>query len=147
MAYVDLNPIRAKMAKTPETSNHTSIAKRIHAVKQKKQQPQQLMSFVGNPRQNVPKGIAYTIKDYCDLVDSTGRFIREDKAGHITHHHSPILNRLGLSDEQWLTLTTEFEKHFCYAAGAEQMMHNFKTHTGHQRMRGMGKAKVLLCQM
>jgi hypothetical protein len=147
MAYVDLNPIRAKMAATPETSKHTSIAKRAHAVKQKTQQPPQLMPFVGHPRQNMPKGIAYTLKDYCELVDTTGRIIREDKAGHIPPHHSPILNRLGLSGEQWLTLTTEFEKHFCYAAGAEQMMNCFKTHTGHQRMRGMGKAKTLLCQM
>ncbi|MFT4809872.1 MAG: hypothetical protein ACI9LX_003229 [Paraglaciecola sp.] len=54
------------------------------------------------------------------------------------------LKRLGISDEQWLTLTTEFEKHFCYAAGAEQLMNQFKEHTGHQRIRGMGKAKTLL---
>jgi REP element-mobilizing transposase RayT len=144
MAYVDLNPVRADMETTPETSKHTSIKKRTQAVKNKQQQPKTLMPFVGNPRQNMPKGIAYQLKDYCELVDITGRCIREDKAGYIEDHQSPILERLGLDSQQWLTLTTEFEKHFCYAAGAELMMNAFKRHTEHQRLRGMGKAKVLL---
>jgi REP element-mobilizing transposase RayT len=144
MAYVDLNPIRAKLANTPESSEHTSIQSRIQAVKQKKHQPTNLMPFIGNPRQNMPKGIAYSLKDYCELVDTTGRIIREDKRGSINSHYSPILQRLGLDDEQWLTLTTEFEKHFCYAAGAELMMNRFKAHTGHQRIRGMGKSRALL---
>jgi REP element-mobilizing transposase RayT len=143
MAYVDLNPIRAKMAKTPETSAHTSIKKRAKAVKNKQHQPKTLMPFVGNPRWDMPKGIAYQLKDYCELVDTTGRCIREDKVGYIDKSQSPILERLGLSVDQWLSLTTEFEKHFCYAAGAELMMNEFKIHTNHLRMRGMGKAKVL----
>ena len=29
MAYVDLNPVRARMAATPEDSNHTSIKERL----------------------------------------------------------------------------------------------------------------------
>jgi hypothetical protein len=72
MAYVDLNPIRANMAKTPETSDHTSIQQRINATKQT-QQPNNLMPFVGNLRQDMPKGIAYSLKDYCELVDTTGK--------------------------------------------------------------------------
>ena len=98
MAYVDLNPIRAKVANTPKTSKHTSIQKRLESTKQPT--THSLMPFVGNPRQDMPKGIAFSLKDYCELVDITGRIIRNDKAGHIDHQQHPILQRLGLSDEQ-----------------------------------------------
>jgi hypothetical protein len=147
MAYVDLNPISAKMAKKPETSKHTSIQKRTEAIQQHKIQPYKLVPFVGNPRQDMPQGMAFSLQDYCELVDTTGRIIRADKAdkaGAIDSAHSPILSRLGLSEEQWLTLTTEFEQHFCYAVGAEHMMKDFKIHTHRKRIGGIRQAKRLL---
>ena len=58
--------------------------------------------------------------------------------------HNPILERIGLSTEQWLTLTTEFEKHFITAVGSEHMLQQFKHHTDHQRIRGVAKARALL---
>jgi hypothetical protein len=64
VAYVDLNPIRTKMDTTPETSKHTSIQALIEG-----KQPKNLMRFVGNPRQAMPKGMAYSMIDYCELVD------------------------------------------------------------------------------
>ena len=143
MAYVDLNPIRAKMAKHLEDSHHTSIQKRVKAAKNKHSQPKSLLPFVGNHRQHMPKGIAFSLKDYCELVDTTGRCIREDKAGHIDADQSLILNQLGLSDEQWLTLTTEFEQHFHSAVGSEHMLNQFKTHTQHQRIHGIKQARAL----
>jgi hypothetical protein len=112
MAYVDLNPIRAKIAKTSETSQHTSIQKRTETIQHHKRQPHKLLPFVGNPRQVMPQGIAFSLQDYCELVDITGRIIHADKAGAINSAQSPILSRLGLSEEQWITLTTEFEQHF-----------------------------------
>ncbi|MAD17476.1 MAG: transposase [Alteromonadaceae bacterium] len=144
MAYVDLNPIRAKMAETPETSKHTSIKKRIDAAKNQQSQPRVLMPFVSSSRDEMPKGIACSFNDYCELIDTTSRCIRDDNSGYMDNNQSPILERLGLATAQWLTLSTEFEKHFCYAAGAEQMMNTFKRHTQHQRLRGMTKARELL---
>jgi hypothetical protein len=77
-------------------------------------------------------------------VDCTGRCIREDKAGYIGHHQSPILDRLGLDTEQWLTLTTEFEQHFSTVVDSEHMLQQFKHHTVHQCIRGMAKARASL---
>jgi hypothetical protein len=80
MAYVDLNPIRAKIADTPETSKHTGIQKRLESIKQPAIK-NALMLFVGNPRQDMHKDNPFFLKDYCELVDITGRVIRDDKAG------------------------------------------------------------------
>jgi hypothetical protein len=143
MVYVDLNPIRAMMETTPEISQHTRIKQRIHALI-KGEQPRKLMRFVGNHRQNMPKGIAYSLIDDCELVDCTGRCIREDKVGYIEHGHNPNLERIGFNTQQWLTLTTEFEQHFSTAVGSEHMLQQFKHHTDHQRIQGMAKARALL---
>ena len=90
MAYVDLNPIRAKMAKTPEESDHTSVQKRVDRATIGKQ-PKQLLRFAGMPRQIMPKGLPFELKSYLDLVDLTGRIMREDKRGCIDNNHHPTL--------------------------------------------------------
>ncbi|CAG9000408.1 MAG: hypothetical protein CENE_02403 [Candidatus Celerinatantimonas neptuna] len=55
MAYVDLNPVRAAISQTPETSDFTSVKKRVETAKQQKSQPKQLYPFVGNPVRLCPK--------------------------------------------------------------------------------------------
>ena len=112
MAYVDLNPVRAKLSATPEKSKYTSVRKRVHAALHKQTQPFELLHFVGGYRQNSPKGLPFSPTDYLELVDWTGRAIREDKAGHIDASHLPILQRLGLEGHAWQELSQSFEKLF-----------------------------------
>jgi hypothetical protein len=50
------------METTPEGSAHSSIKKLTQVVKNKLRQPKILMPFVGNPSQNMPKGIAISLK-------------------------------------------------------------------------------------
>ena len=115
MTYVDLNPIRAKIAETPETSGHTSVQTRIVSAKES-QQPRELFPFVGNPRAEVPDGLPFRLSDYLELVDWTGRVIREDKRGFIAEQLPSILDRLNISHTQWRQLTQQFEKQFrCFA--------------------------------
>jgi hypothetical protein len=90
MAYVDLNPIRANIAKTPEQSDFTSAQQRIKAAIHN-QQPKNLLPFVGNPRQHMPTGLPFELLDYLQLVQLTGKCIREDKPGYIQPNLPNIL--------------------------------------------------------
>ncbi|MBU2870404.1 transposase [Colwellia sp. E2M01] len=143
MAYVDLNPIRANIAKTPETSDFTSVQQRINAAK-KQQQPKQLTPFVGNPRKNIPKGLPFELIDYIQLIELTGRCIREDKAGYIEESLPNILIRLAISPENWLTLTKTFTKQFHGAVGHEDELSDFYEHQALKRRCNLNRCNQLL---
>ena len=119
MAYVDLNPIRASMADTPEASEHTSIKRRISAAKTG-QQPAELMPFVGNPRDQIPEGIPFRLQDYLELVDWSGRCLREGKRGVPDNRLPPILERLQIDPRHWLYLNRHFESCFKTLVGSAQ---------------------------
>ena len=143
MAYVDLNPVRAQMAQTPEKSDHTSIKQRVEKAKESKQ-PKKLYPFVGNPRKEMPQGLPFHLKDYLQLVDETGRVQREDKCGSIPIEQSPIMQRIGLSKENWLALSCEFEKNFSGAVGKEHLLRQFHHNTGLKRTSGLSQSRKLL---
>jgi hypothetical protein len=128
MAYVDLNPIRAGMATTPEQSAHTSIRKRIYGTNDQRG----LEPFVGIKQDSI--GIPYRLKDYIELVDWTGRIIRKDKAGAITQTLPPILERLALKQEAWTQLTTQFERHFGNWVGSEPSVRQVYSDKHYQRI-------------
>ncbi|MCV2884760.1 transposase [Aestuariibacter sp. AA17] len=143
MAYVDLNPIRAKMATSPESSIHTSIHLRIKALL-KGEQPKTLMPFAGNPRQPMSPGLPFQLTDYIELVEATGKEVRHNKRGKLDDNSPPILSRLGLESEQWLTLTTEFESLFTCAVGGEAMLREFGQHTKRKHINGISASRQWL---
>ena len=125
MAYVDLNPIRAQMAKTPETSDYTSIKERItptfnlpDAIANAQKEGsihdfsfalKPLLHFEGSVKNTIQNGILFNLEEYLTLVDTTGRIIREGKRGFIPHHLPPILKRLTIDWHQWINNSTTFE--------------------------------------
>ena len=118
LAYVDLNPVRACMANTPETSEFTSLkqraekAKAAHSANHPNQQVKSLMPFAGNPKHDMPFGLPFKLTDYLELVELTGRVILDDKRGSISNTLPPILERLNIEPDNWLKLTTSFESNF-----------------------------------
>ena len=142
MAYVDLNPIRARLAKTPEQSDHTSIKQRIQqALKTPAQQPTTLFAFVGNPRNDMPEGIPFNLTDYLELVDWSGRIIREDKKGAIPEHLPAILQRLDIDARHWVYLTKNFEQPFKELVGAAHHVRKAYEELGKRWVHGLDQCE------
>lgn len=140
MAYVDLNPIRAQMAKTPEDSDFTSIKIRLTGHEYKDTLSKAITGMVENGALNhfyapirplMPfsdsasnqtenrgknkentEGLPMRECEYFMLVDQTGRIVSSNKRGRIEPTLSPILKRLGLSVEQWTRVSTAFRQHY-----------------------------------
>ncbi|NRD75793.1 transposase [Shewanella sp. VB17] len=132
MAYVELNPIRAKMANTPENSDYTSLQLRVNAAINGKQ-PARLLPFIGDERLNQPKGINFALKDYLELIDETGRIIRDDKRGAISANADKILMRLNIPADNWLKITTDFGQLFHGPVGTLQELSRYCEHLNKRR--------------
>ena len=143
MAYVDLNPIRAKMANTPEDSDHTSVQKRLTYAKDGKQ-TKKLLRFAGMPRQIMPKGLPFELKSYLELVELTGRVMREDKRGYIDNMNLPLLERLNISPENWLKLTTQFTRVFHGAVGRPSSQASYCENLNRKRRADFSNCEKLL---
>lgn len=149
MVYVDLNPVRAKMAKTPETSAYTSAhlraekAKQAHTPNHPQQQVSTLRLFAGNPRSNMADGIPFRLTDYLELLDWTGKIIRADKRGHIPVYLPPLLERLQIDPKHWLYCSTQFESRFKNLVGAKQRLKQACKDLGYQRSPGLAQSKLL----
>jgi len=133
MTYVDLNPIRAGICNTLEESEFTSIAQRlaefttqsaIHQnpeIKSLNLKPKfstehpslsdiLLADFVAGSQ--TQQGIPYALEDYFELVDWTGRAIRDDKKGFIPESELKILHKLGIGTDTWLETVGNFTHQF-----------------------------------
>ncbi|MBB3167908.1 transposase [Simiduia aestuariiviva] len=149
MAYVDLNPIRAKMAKTPEQSHYTSAQRRIHKAKRahnpnhSQQQARSLRPFVGNPRQDMPAGLPFRLTDYLELLDWTGKQVRANKRGAISAELPPILERLAIDPKHWLYSATQFESRFKGLVGGVYKLKQACKKLGYQRTPGLGSCRLL----
>ncbi len=152
MSYVDLNPIRAGISPTPETSDYTSIQARIQTYQNSTSSPEQdqshssqttvkLADFIGDEHKGQPEGITFSFPDYLELVDWSGRAIRDDKAGAIADNLPPILARLGIEQQGWLDMINHYDQRFFRAVGAMDKLKQFAHRLGQSWMKGQSMGK------
>jgi hypothetical protein len=117
-AYVDLNPIRAGIANSLIDSDHTSIKRRCEQAEKAEQPNDPLQQADGphpladNPRRDMPYGLPFRLTDYLELVDWTGRILRDDKRGAIPESTPQILKQLNIDPKHWCYLRQNFESQF-----------------------------------
>ena len=154
MAYVDLNPIRAGLAASPEKSDHTSIQLRIdHQAKATQREsasqpksivsPNTLMAFSVRPSDSATTELPFCFTDYFELVDWTGRLVRDSKSSRIRDDLPPILQRLNIDQTNWFELSTHFEKRFRIFAGTLESIKSVCQHFGMKRTINRANSKLL----
>jgi hypothetical protein len=75
----------------------------------------------GSGRRASRKGfLPMPLVDYLELLDWTGRQVREGKRGRIPKHLSPILARIGLDAPDWCELVQKFGRTFKRVAGTPE---------------------------
>lgn len=106
-------------------------------------QPESLLPFTGNFSQPTTHGLAFNLIDYIELVDWTGRAIRDDKRGAIAANAPPILQRLDISSEHWIELSTNFESRFKGIAGSLESVKQWCSKFGLSRATNRSNSKIL----
>jgi hypothetical protein len=149
-AYVDLNPVRAAIAETPEKSSFTGAKDRIddhsrtkkasrtamHRQERNRPGPKSgWMSPIEENGSSDPVGpdacdggrrasckgfLPLSLGEYLELLDWTGRHLRGDKRGSIPVHLAPILERIGVDSPGWCGLVKEFGRTFKRVAGTSE---------------------------
>lgn len=149
MAYVDLNPVRAGIATTLESSDFTSIQARLASrckgrnstASCKHSAGVSLLSFSAGRSNTDATTLPFTRKDYLELVETTGRRVVRGKAGGIPDHVPRLLTLLGLSSDQWDTLSLEVHSTRLKAIGNLERLRSFAQATGRLRTVGAGLLK------
>lgn len=142
MAYVDLNPVRADMAATPEGSDYTSIQQRAQEVRGHSSQPARrprLLSMLDVDKVNSETDdtcCRFRLMDYLELVDSTGRAVREGKRGAISSQAAGVLDRMGIGERAWLAQMRPKTRRQPVALGALDKLKEYAAMTGRKWISG-----------
>jgi hypothetical protein len=89
------------------------------------------------------EAIPFAFDDYLDLVETTGRVIREDKRGFIPGRVPNLLTRLQIDPEFFVTASMRMVRQFGHSIGTPEHLTDLVVARQARHMRGLNAARNL----
>ena len=169
MIYVDMNPVRADKARTPEDSEYTSARARIEERQAMEQAA--ILSAAEEPlgeraqaemarieevlkshdwlspltKGSDGRGVfsRLSLDEYLTILDRTGRVIRSDRRGTIPVELAPILERLAIRTGKWIESIAEYDRLFRRVLGREEDVRALARRAGRRWFQGVTACRAL----
>lgn len=152
MVYVDLNPIRAGISDSLDSSDFTSVQERLFALAKKTSQcideneiaqPPSLVPFSATETNNIHSIIPIPLRSYLELADITGRAIRTDKPGYIPENIMPILQQLDIDPFRFIKIVKNYKNFFKSVSGSIVQLRKFNQFFGKKWSKGLVGSRLL----
>lgn len=148
MSYVDLNPIRAGLADSLQTSDFTSIQQRLWE-RALPDAPESdagarrpvLSNFASLGTVKAEHDVPIAFESYMELLTATGAAVRDPQRERINPSAVLILKRLGISSAFWVQTVQEYHRRFFSMVGTVQRMAFYCARTDRERAKGTNWAK------
>ena len=138
--YIDLNPVRAMKAKTPEESEHTSAYERIENLKKGNDEKHLWLTPIHSIRGR--RGfLSISLEQYLKILDETGRVIKKGKRGSISKELEPILVRLGIKPKGWAGLVSNLGNSFSSLVSDKDTIQQCAAAKGMKWLKGLSVAR------
>jgi hypothetical protein len=152
MAYVDLNPVRARIATTPEQSGFTSIYARIrqlrraaavaaHDTNQSDSTDVELLAF--RDSSPVKGAIPIAFAEYLRLLDCTARAVQSGKRDTVEDNAPSVFEQLHIDPDAWQRVMVPAGNLFGRALGRLDQLRLHAQALGQSRVRGLRQAARL----
>ncbi len=139
--YIDLNPVRAGMAETPEESRFTSAYERIKLLKKGlREDAHPWLAPIQNTG-NRRGFLSMSLEEYLMVLDLTGRAIKKGKRGSIPKELEPILTRIGIKPAGWTWLAEKLGNLFSCVVGDKDSMQQAAKSLGKKWLKGFRAAQ------
>ncbi len=140
MAYVDLNPIRAGIARRLDQSRHTSIQRRIASTLDR---PEALRASLKPLAGRIAPHMSINTAEYLALVEWTGRQLHPGKRGRIAEDAPSCLSVIDRQPDRWAIRVKSVGSGYWRVIGEVEDMISIAERLRQRWMKGIGLAARL----